>query len=134
MNDDWKNYLLSKGAEYTEANAFHFNDDAADNQKADNTDIICDLSQYSTLVVAGEDAVDFMQGQFTNDVKNVDEQNSQLNAFCNNKGRMTANFRLFKYQNNYFFSVRTIWSKPASNICKNSSCAHRWLFRMSVSN
>lgn len=106
MNDDWKNHLLSKGAEYTEASAFHFNDDATDNQKAGCTDIICDLSQYSTLVVAGEDAVDFMQGQFTNDVKNVDEQSSQLNAFCNNKGRMTANFRLFKYQQNYFFSVR----------------------------
>ncbi len=106
MNDDWKNYLLGKGAEYTEASAFHFNDDAADNQKAGSADIICDLSQYSTLVVAGEDALDFMQGQFTNDVKNVDEQSSQLNAFCNNKGRMTANFRLFKYQNNYFFSVR----------------------------
>jgi len=100
MNDDWKNHLL------TEASAFHFNDDATDNQKADSTDIICDLSQYSTLVVAGEDALDFMQGQFTNDVKNVDEQSSQLNAFCNNKGRMTANFRLFKYQQNYFFSVR----------------------------
>ncbi len=106
MNDDWKNYLLSKGAEHTEATAFRFNDDAVDNQKADSTDIICDLSQYSTLVVAGDDAVDFMQGQFTNDVKNVDEQNSQLNAFCNNKGRMSANFRLFKYQQNYFFSVR----------------------------
>ncbi len=106
MNDDWKNYLLSKGAEHTEVTAFRFNDDAVDNQKADSTDIICDLSQYSTLVVAGDDAVDFMQGQFTNDVKNVDEQNSQLNAFCNNKGRMSANFRLFKYQQNYFFSVR----------------------------
>lgn len=107
MNNDWKNYLLSKGAELTESAAFRFDDDAADNQKAGNTDVICDLSQYSTLVVAGDDAIDFMQGQFTNDVKKVDEQNSQLNAFCNNKGRMTANFRLFNYQQNYFFSVRS---------------------------
>ena len=106
MNTDWKNYLQDKGAELTEDGAFRFNEAATDNQKAMDTDIICDLSQFSTLVVAGEDAVDFMQGQFTNDVQKVDAQNSQLNAFCNNKGRMTANFRLFNYQQNYFFSVR----------------------------
>jgi len=106
MNTDWKNYLLSKGAELTEDAAFRFDEHTTDNQKAENTDIICDISQFSTLVVAGDDAVDFMQGQFTNDITQVDENNSQLNAFCNNKGRMTANFRLFKYQQNYFFSVR----------------------------
>ncbi|GMR00821.1 MAG: folate-binding protein YgfZ [Gammaproteobacteria bacterium] len=106
MNNDWKNYLLSKGTQYTEGAAFRFGDDAADNRKAENTDIICDLSQFSTLVVAGDDAKEFMQGQFTNDVEQVDEDNSQISAFCNNKGRMTANFRLFKYQQNYFFSVK----------------------------
>jgi len=106
MNTDWKNYLQDKGAELTEDGAFRFDESGTDNRKAMETDIICDLSQFSTLVVAGEDAVDFMQGQFTNDVQKVDEQNSQLNAFCNNKGRMSANFRLFYYQQNYFFSVR----------------------------
>jgi len=107
MNNDWKNYLLSKGAQFSEDAAFHFNENAVANDKAENTDIICDLSQFATLVVAGDDATDFMQGQFTNDVAKVDENNSQLNAFCNNKGRMTANFRLFKYQQNYFFSLKS---------------------------
>ena len=106
MNNDWKNYLLSKDAQLTEDAAFRFNDEADDNLKAERTDIICDLSQFSTLVVAGDDAKEFMQGQFTNDVEQVNEDHSQLSAFCNNKGRMTANFRLFKYQQNYFFSVR----------------------------
>lgn len=106
MNNDWKNYLLSKGAQHTEENAFRFDDDASSNLKADNTDIICDLSQFSTLVIAGDDATDFMQGQFTNDTEKVDDNNSQLNAFCNNKGRMIANFRLFRYQQNYFFSLK----------------------------
>ncbi len=106
MNTDWKNYLLSKGAELTEDAAFRFNEHAIDNQKAESRDIICDLSQFSTLVVAGDDAVNYMQGQFTNDITKVDEDHSQLDAFCNNKGRMTANFRLFKYQQNYFFSIR----------------------------
>ena len=47
-----------------------------------------------------------MQGQFTNDIEQVDEDHSQLNAFCNNKGRMLANFRLFKHQQNYFISLK----------------------------
>ena len=47
-----------------------------------------------------------MQGQFTNDVDTVDENHSQLSAICNNKGRMIANFRLFKHQQNYFISIK----------------------------
>lgn len=106
MNNDWKNYLLSKGANFTEDGGFKFNDESDSNKKAEDSDIICDISQFSTLVVAGGDAKEFMQGQFTNDAEHVDDDNSQLSAFCNNKGRMTANFRLFKNQQNYFFSVK----------------------------
>ncbi|MBE9559780.1 MAG: folate-binding protein YgfZ [Proteobacteria bacterium] len=106
MNNDWKNYLLGQGAQHTEEDGFRFDDDASSNLKADNTDILCDLSQFSTVVIAGDDAADFMQGQFTNDIEKVDDSTSQLDAFCNNKGRMIANFRLFRYQQNYFFSLK----------------------------
>ena len=99
MNKNWKQYLQTNAAPDT--------DDVTDNQKADNMDIICDLSPFSVLVIAGDDAASFMQGQFTNDVKDVDEENSQLSAICNNKGRMIANFRLFKHQQNYFLSLKS---------------------------
>lgn len=109
MNNDWKNYLLQNGAKLsnkdTSDGLFHFNDEASDNQKAGNADVLCDLSHYSTIVLAGDDAKTFMQGQFTNDVDKVSEDNSQLSAFCNNKGRMLANFRLFEHQQNYFISL-----------------------------
>ena len=98
MNNNWKQYLQSH-------NIFDL-DDAVNNQKAENVDIICDLSPFSVIVIAGDDAVNFMQGQFTNDVNAVDGENSQLSAICNNKGRMIANFRLFKHQNNYFLSLK----------------------------
>jgi folate-binding protein YgfZ len=106
MNNDWKNYLLSNGATQDDNGLFHFNPDASDNQKAGSKDIICDLSHFSTLVVAGDDAATFLQGQLTNDVTQTNEDNSQLSAFCNNKGRMMANFRLFKHQQNYFLSLK----------------------------
>ena len=98
MNNDWKNFLSSHDASH--------DNNASDNAKATESTVLCDLSQYSTLVVAGNDAASFMQGQFTNDVEKIDADNSQINGFCNKKGRMIANFRLFTHQQNYFLSLK----------------------------
>lgn len=107
MNNDWKNYLLNNGAEQNDEGLFIFDSAFSDSGSAEDNDIICDLSHFSTIVVAGSDAADVIQGQFTNDVKKVDEEHSQISAFCNNKGRMLANFRLFQNQQNYFLSIRS---------------------------
>jgi len=106
MNNDWKNYLLQSGATHDDRGLFIFDESFADARIAEDSNVICDLSHFSTVVIAGADAAEFMQGQFTNDVNKVDDQHSQISAFCNNKGRMIANFRLFKYQQNYFISIR----------------------------
>ena len=107
MNNDWKIYLEQNGARLNENGRFTFDDTFSDAQLADGSDMICDLSHFSTIVVAGGDAADVLQGQFTNDVTRVDEDTSQISAFCNNKGRMLANFRLFQNQQNYFLSIRS---------------------------
>ncbi len=99
MNNDWKQFL--------QVNDVQHSDEAVNNKTAGNMDIICDLSSFSTLIIAGDDAASFMQGQFTNDVTAVNEKNSHLSAICNNKGRMIANFRLFKYQKNYFLILKS---------------------------
>jgi tRNA-modifying protein YgfZ len=106
MNNDWKDYLLQRGAEQNEDGLFIFDNSFSDTELSEGSDILCDLSHFSTVVVAGNDAAEVMQGQFTNDVKKVDEEHSQISAFCNNKGRMLANFRLFQSQQNYFLSIR----------------------------
>lgn len=105
MNNNWKTYLLENGATQDNDGLFVFSNDYYDSKFTDNNDIICDLSHFSTMVIAGPDAAEFMQGQFTNDVKQVDDHNSQISGFCNNKGRLIANFRLFSYQQNYFISI-----------------------------
>ena len=98
MNTDWKKYLQEELSSTTDA--------ASDNKKAGTENIICDLSQYSTIVIAGDDASNFMQGQFTNDINNINDNTSQTSGFCNKKGRMAANFRLFLHQGNYFLSIK----------------------------
>lgn len=111
MNNDWKKYLLTTAAPHA--------DETTDAAKADNGTIICDLSQFDTVVLAGDDAATFMQGQLTNDVDNVDENHSQLSAICNKKGRMVANFRLFKHQQNYFLSVKNDLTEKTIQHLKN---------------
>lgn len=99
MNSDWKHFLQSSDTQVESKQL--------DVSSIDETTVICDLSGFDTLVIAGGDAADFMQGQFTNDVNAVDASHSQLSAVCNNKGRMIANFRLFQYQQNYFLSLKS---------------------------
>jgi len=65
-------------------------------------DAIADLSSHFGLIkVSGEDAEKFLQGQFTNDVRQVTDSRSQLSAWCSAKGRIIVNFRLFKRDNAY---------------------------------
>ena len=96
MNNDWKKYLQD--------NDIATSNIAADNKRAEN--ILCDLSRYGTIVIAGDDASEFIQGQFTNDINNVNDDTAQISGFCNKKGRMVANFRLFMHQGNYFLSLK----------------------------
>jgi len=105
MNNDWKQFLAESGASLGQDDVFRFNGEHHSDLAEGG--FICDLSHFSTVVIAGPEATDFMQGQFTNDVSAVDDCHSQLSAFCNKKGRMVANFRLFQYQQNYFLSVRS---------------------------
>jgi len=107
MNNNWKEFLLKNGAKQDHKGLFVFNETYSDSQLANNEDIICDLSHFSTVVIAGGDAAEFIQGQFTNDVDKVDANNSQISSFCNNKGRMIANFHLFQNQQNYFISIKS---------------------------
>ncbi len=119
MNNDWKNFLQNNGAKQGDNGLFAFNPPYSDYQNAKDNDCICDLSYFSTVVIAGADANEFLQGQFTNDVNKVDENNSQLSGFCNNKGRMIANYRLFQHQSNYFISLRNDLVERSINHLQN---------------
>lgn len=67
-----------------------------------NENVICDTTFLGVVRINGEDALTFLQGQFSNDVNLLNESNSQLNSYNSPKGRMYASFRLFKNENDYF--------------------------------
>ncbi|MCS5711072.1 CAF17-like 4Fe-4S cluster assembly/insertion protein YgfZ [Candidatus Berkiella aquae] len=56
----------------------------------------CELSSLGALIVSGQDAETFLQGQLTVNLKTITDDQSQLGAHCNLKGRMQSLFRIFK--------------------------------------
>jgi tRNA-modifying protein YgfZ len=69
-----------------------------------------DLSHFGLIRVEGEDAEQFLQGQLTNDMRQVTETHSNLAGWCTAKGRMLANFRCFRRGDAYYLQT------PAENL------------------
>jgi folate-binding protein YgfZ len=62
-----------------------------------------DLIDLGLIRTSGKDAKQFLQGQLTCDLEEISAEQSRLGAHCDIKGRVIASFRLFFYQNNYYF-------------------------------
>jgi folate-binding protein YgfZ len=54
------------------------------------------LGHFGVIRVAGADGASFLQGQLTQDVLQMRDDQARLAAFCNAKGRMQASFVLFR--------------------------------------
>lgn len=54
------------------------------------------------MVFSGEDAATFLQGQLTTDVNALDEKHASLSACCNQKGRIVANFLIWRWHEDFY--------------------------------
>jgi folate-binding protein YgfZ len=71
-----------------------------------NRDAVTELSDYGLIKAEGEDAMEFLHNQFTNDLKQVvTETQSQLSAYCSPKGRILSLFRIFKANDAYYLAM-----------------------------
>lgn len=61
------------------------------------------LTDLGIIQVTGKKAGQFLQGQLTCDVTEINQKQSRLGAHCDVKGRIQATFRLFFYQDAYYF-------------------------------
>lgn len=106
MTHEWQQFLLSINATIENDTAKNFSHSLSEEQNAYSDLVLADLSHYALIKVSGDDAVDFLQGQLTHDIKLVTNSVSQLSAYCNPKGRILANFRIFKRNDDYFLHLR----------------------------
>ncbi len=89
MNTEWQSFLQSQGAEIQADGALFPEPATADCN-------LFDLSHLGLIAVQGEDAESFLQGQISNDVRELTENHSHLASHCSAKGRMIASFRAFR--------------------------------------
>jgi folate-binding protein YgfZ len=92
----WHDFLSAQGAVF-EASELQSFGDSRNELAAANGNIITSLSHLGLLEISGEDAVSFLQGQVTNDVKKLDGSNSQYAGYCSPKGRLLALFLAFAH-------------------------------------
>jgi len=96
MNTSWQSFLESLGAVIQDSRVLHFGDASAELRYALDQPIVADLSDLSLIQFAGEDAQTYLQGQLSNDLRQLDGSNSQLTSYCTPKGRILANFLLWQ--------------------------------------
>ncbi|MGA2654464.1 MAG: hypothetical protein ABSF18_00600 [Gammaproteobacteria bacterium] len=63
------------------------------------------LTHFGTLKVTGPDAAQFLQGQLTNDIRELKASNHQLSALCNRQGRVLALMDVFRVNDDYFLTL-----------------------------
>lgn len=91
MHPDWRAFLESYGARIGDDGAAHFDSTAASAECA-----LTDLSTFGLISVSGPEAGDFLQGQLSNDLRELSETHTQLSSHCSPKGRMLASFRVLR--------------------------------------
>ncbi|MCB1760139.1 MAG: folate-binding protein YgfZ [Gammaproteobacteria bacterium] len=100
MNSDWQDFLNSQAAriDVDERVQFPPVETEGDCQ-------LVDLSHLGLISVTGGDSELFLQGQTTNDVRNIGPEHFQISALCTPKGRMQASFIAFHQQDGYLLQM-----------------------------
>lgn len=60
------------------------------------------INTFGFMVFSGKDAATFLQGQLTTDVNALDEKHASVSACCNQKGRIVANFLIWRWHDDFY--------------------------------
>lgn len=105
MNLDWQKFLAQRSAVITEGVVQHFGDSTAELLATASSNVLCDLHQFGTLRVAGEEAQSFLQNLLSNDIREVNSTRAQLSSFNSAKGRMLASFLIWRDGEDYLLQL-----------------------------
>jgi tRNA-modifying protein YgfZ len=112
MNPDWHNFLTQQGATLAAGVVQHFGDPAAELNATAQGTIICDLGQFGTLRVSGEDAESFLQNLLSNDIREVSSSRAQLSSLNTAKGRMLAAMLIWRQGDDYLLQLPRVLCEP----------------------
>lgn len=95
MNTPWTDFLAREGATF-ENNAVRFAAAEAEARDADSRTIAVPLVHLGLIRSSGDDSATFLHNLFSNNVVKLGEDSAQWNSFNSAKGRMLANFLLWR--------------------------------------
>ena len=99
MNTQWQRFLEARSA-MIDADQTRF--------PGAPRDVACalvDLSHLGLIAVSGADAQAFLQGQLTNDVRELSPRHTQLAGHCSAKGRLLASFRVLRLGDTFYLQL-----------------------------
>ena len=105
MNPDWQNFLVRHGANLADGVVQRFGDTAAELDATSQHDILCDLGQFGTLRVSGEEAQSFLQNLLSNDIREASATRAQYSSFNTAKGRLLATMLIWREGDDYLLQL-----------------------------
>jgi tRNA-modifying protein YgfZ len=110
MNQDWQDFLATQGAKIQNTRiqdgvVSHFGDAPAELLAARDGTVLCDLGQFGTLRVSGEDALSFLQNLLSNDISEISSTRAQLSSLNTAKGRMLATMLIWREGGDYLLQL-----------------------------
>lgn len=113
MNKNWQQFLSSQNAHIEDEQVLRYDKTPgstsdtlmAEKRASLETHVLCDLSHYGLIRASGPEAESFLQNQFCNNVREITDTYSQLNAYCTPKGRTLAFFRLLQHAGDYYLRL-----------------------------
>ena len=64
----------------------------------------CNLTNRALLRISGADAEEFLQNQFSNDIKKIENSNVQINAYCQHQGKIITLLWVMRTDSNFLLS------------------------------
>jgi folate-binding protein YgfZ len=101
----WTAFLKTFGGNVGEHNRVTFGDSAGNAEPDREPLLIMDLSYLGLIRVEGDDALSFLTAQFTNDLRGLQADRSQLSGYCNPQGRLIALMRIFRVGDDFFLQT-----------------------------
>jgi len=112
MNQDWQNFLVTQGAQIQDGVVGYFGDAAAERIATRDGTVLCDLGQFGTLRVSGEEAQNFLQNLLSNDIREVSSSRAQLSSLNTAKGRMLATMLIWRDGDDYLLQMPRVLCEP----------------------
>jgi folate-binding protein YgfZ len=105
VNEKWKSFIQNQGAVLEGNRVQHFGHPVEERRAAAGGHVLADLSNSSLIRARGDDTQNFLNGQLSNDIRQLDASHSQLASWCSPKGRMLVIFRLFRRDKDYLLQL-----------------------------